>query len=251
MKPTIQTTSSKKSSVKSWPRPEAGVTLAAVSMIVDMGVQARPDFVDQSGKKIPRRPVQQLAILVDLLTQKHNWGGDLGEKQIRMPLYNTFEGQVLGHDFVVYKQDDDVVTFNAKSKMAKLASACGASKELLANGHDISSLLGKPLMVEVSEREYNGNFYHKIKGVMPVMKGLPIPPLEATPVLVSFETCTEEQAKLIRSDVRKQIMKAENYDGSTIQKVFIKLGFDEGGFEEKPEAKGGALALDLDDDIPF
>jgi hypothetical protein len=44
-------------------------------------------------------------------------------------------------------------------------------------------------------------------------------------------------------------MKAENYDGSTIQKVFIKLGFDEGGFEEKPkQAEPQAEELD---DCPF
>jgi len=253
MKPTIQTSSSKKSSVKSWPRPEAGVTLAAVSMIVDMGIQNRPDFVDQTGKKVPRKPVQQLAVLVDLLTQTHDWGGDIGIKQIRLPLYNTFEGQVLGHDFVVYKQEDGVVTFNPKSKMAKLTSACGATKELIANGHDVEALLGKALMVEVTEREYNGNFYHKIKGVMPVMKGLPIPKLEAAPIIVAFETCTEEQAKLIRSDVRKQIMKANNYQGSTIQKVFVKMGFDENGIDATPAKKQEAeTPFDgIEEDCPF
>lgn len=253
MKPTIQTSSSKKSSVKSWPRPEAGVTLAAVSMIVDMGIQNRPDFVDQTGKKVPRKPVQQLAVLVDLLTQTHDWGGDIGTKQIRLPLYNTFEGQVLGHDFVVYKQEDGVVTFNPKSKMAKLTSACGATKELIANGHDVEALLGKALMVEVTEREYNGNFYHKIKGVMPVMKGLPIPKLESAPIIVSFETCTEEQAKLIRSDVRKQIMKANNYQGSVIQKVFVKMGFDENGIDAPPAKKQEVeTPFDgIEEDCPF
>lgn len=209
-----------------WPRPEAGTQAAAISMIIDLGVQDQEPGKRDDGTTFERQPVQQVAIMVDLLNDYHDWGGDIGRKQIRMPLYSNYAKVVTGYNFTIAKQDDGRVTFNPKSKMTKLAVATRTHDELIKNGHDISVWLGKLVMVEIVEKAVGDKFFQSIKNIVGVPKGMQLPPLEAEPLLIDFDNATPETVKFIRKDVREQIMKAHNYHGTQIQRVFTEMGID-------------------------
>ena len=229
MKP-MQTTYTKSNnpSVKGteWPRPEAGTQAAAISLIIDLGIQDQEPGKRDDGTTFERQPVQQVAIMVDLLNDYHDWGGDIGRKQIRMPLYSNYNKIVTGYNFTIAKQDDGRVTFNPKSKMTKLAVATRTHDELIKNGHDISIWLGKPVMVEIDEKKVGDKFFQSIKNIVGVPKGMQLQPLEAEPLLIDFDNATPETVKFIRKDVREQIMKAHNYHGTQIQRVFTEMGID-------------------------
>lgn len=229
MKPMQATyTKSNNQSVKGteWPRPEAGTQAAAISLIIDLGIQDQEPGKRDDGTTFERQPCQQVAIMVDLLDDYHDWGEGLGKKQIRMPLYSNYNKVVTGYNFTIAKQEDGRVTFNPKSKMTKLAIATRTHDQLLQNGHDISVWLGKPVMVEIVEKASNGKLFQSIKNIVGVPKGMPLSKLEAEPLLIDFDNATAETVKFIRKDVREQIMKAHNYHGTQIQRVFTEMGID-------------------------
>lgn len=114
--------------------------------------------------------------------------------------------------------------------------------------NDVELLLGKPFnaTVEVNRRTVGDKTYENVrfKGASPipdmseygVSEEQYCPPLSLEPRLITFDDCTEDDVKFIRYDLKCTIVRALNYEGSNIQKVFQKLGIEAGllGEQEKP-----------------
>lgn len=75
------------------PEPKAGSRPARISLIVDLGIQERPDFEDSKTKETrPQSPCQQLAIFADLPNDVVDYGGNIGKQPYRLCLNKTFAG---------------------------------------------------------------------------------------------------------------------------------------------------------------
>lgn len=74
---------------------------------------------------------------------------------------------------------------------------------------DVSSVLGKPCMLNVLQEEKGGKTYANIKAIMALPKGLPVPALEGKPVLYTGQpdvlaTLPEWLQKKIAAQVKPQ-----------------------------------------------
>lgn len=256
-KPSQPTTTAKKKNPEDfkygeikYPVPEEGSRPARVSLIVDLGVQEREDFEDpKTGEVKEQKPVHQVAILADLTKDVVNYGGDIGEAQYRLAMYSSFakKGQkavVKGTAFtqVPPAKEGGVWTFHPNSLITKLAKATG-TKQIVDGSdedalNDITLLLGKPFnaTVEVKRRTVGDKTYENVnfKGCAPVpdMSEYGVtpeqycPPLAMEPRIITFDDCTEDDVKFIRWELKCTIVKALNYEGSQIQKVFQKMGLE-------------------------
>lgn len=268
-----------------FPTPEGGNQPARISLIVDLGTQEREDFEDpKTGEIKPQKPVQQLAIFADLVDNTVDYGGDLGEQHYRLMLNKNFKGQIAGVNFTAVPPrdaDGNLIsgkewTFHPASLLTKLAKATGQTQILGGtkdDNMDIEQLLGQGLMIDVEVKEtphkdgkkdesgeliVYKNVNPKVYATLPKVKGKPmdVEELNNPPLLITFDNVTEETAKFIRGDVKRQIQKALNYEGSQMQKV---LGSAPQGQqqEEKKEAPKPVKAEPspdfdaFDDDIPF
>jgi hypothetical protein len=144
--------------------------------------------------------------------------------------------------------------------MTKLAVSTRTADQLVSNGHDISIWLGKPVMVEIVEKQNGDKFYQNIKNVVGVPKGMKLTALEAEPLLIDFDNATVDTVKFIRKDVREQIMKAHNYHGTQIQRVFTEMGIDTvskdngvgaGARPSPAPVQKQAPTFDEDSEVPF
>lgn len=237
------------------PTPEAGNQPARVSLIVDLGDQ--PQYFEVEGTKemklSEKRPyAQEVAVFADLVDQVVDYGGDIGQKQYRMMLNDQWFGEIKGFKFShVTPRDAEgniiqgkIPTFHPKNMLYRLAVATGCDHILgkdQDNNMNIEELLGKAFMLEVevtTRTDKNGKkddkgeliTYTNVKGKqpsrLPMIKGKPMEAEELTsaPMLVSFDTATEEQVKMLRRDIIRKIQKANNYAGSQIEAVINKLG---------------------------
>lgn len=286
------------------PEVEEGTQLMATSLIIDLGTQEREAYVktDDKGNEIIKdgekvwihpKPAQQVAIYGDLLNETHDYGGDIGVKQVRLPLHGEFAGQINKPiNFIeqpVRDADGNQIkcpwVIPGNNAIAKLAKASGC-KVILEPGtfeepnelkSDIEQILGKPFMIEVivkkNTKDKNGekvtytNIY--VKNPVPVMKGIPVPELQATPRCIGFESEVDEIVEAmqeVRAAVRRKIMQALNYDNlnyadenkevvpSNMKIAFEQMGVNEHGFigdpsqeseEEKPKTKAKSKKVKL------
>lgn len=229
---------------RNYPVPEDGARPARVSLIVDMGIQEREDFEDKkTGEVRPQKPCQQIAVFVDLVEDRVDYGGDIGEQLYRLPVNSIFKGEFKGINFLAVPQKDGdgnilkdedgkwlPPTLHPASPVTKIAKAVG--KPDVIHSMDIEQLLGQAFMATVEVKKTvskdkvdeetgqpitytNVNF----KGAAPVYKGFKISDLDAEPLLISFENATPETVKFIRANLRKQIKLAKDYPGSQMQKA--------------------------------
>lgn len=247
--------------------PEDGLQPVQIGLLVNLGMHKKyPKFAkDNAGKreqdengndkiifpKPGKDTEQRVGVYVDLLTQTHDYEGDIGVKNIRLPLHQVNRGMTEGLNFTtVAPRDPDGNYIKGKpwtlapaSAWCKIAAVVKDDKgEKVSdtmlkadykNPHhnNIQLLLGKPFMynVEVKTTEKDGNTYvnTKLKSPVPLMKGMKAEAAIIPAVSVNFEdddllTPRDDlggvaKFDLLRvSDLRKIVL-AEDYPGSKMQ----------------------------------
>lgn len=251
------------------PVPEAGNQAARISLIVDLGIQERPDFEDPKTKEVkPQKPVQQLAVFADLVDNIVDYGGSIGEQPYRLILNKNFQGEVQGVAFTAVPPRDaegnmiegKLWTFHPANLLTKLAKATGQDQIIGGSEEDnmdVEQLLGQSLFIDVEVKQTESskldskgekivytNVRPKTYATVPKKKGVPqeVDDLSIEPMLITFDDVTLEQAKFIRADVRRLIKKATNYVGSKMQTVLeeyeASLGTGQAsGKSDKAESK--------------
>jgi len=289
---------------------KGGSRPARVSLIVDLGDQERepatqdynPNSVKHiealakdswvttvNGKEIlntPRKAVQQVAVLADLMNDVVDYGGTIGKQPYRVLLNPSFKGEVRGVDLTgCYSYDDSgnrlqdkPFTFHAQSLLTKLAKA---TKQLSIidggdDNMDVSLLCGQSFMAQIAVTESGENTYVNYKGcaevpMIPDDDGneapMKVKPLVTEARVITFDSVTEDDAKYLRGDLVKKIKQALNYQGSKMQAVIENKISTAPAEPSKapastpvaPKAKAVPKAaeavvgngVDFDDDIPF
>ena len=249
--------------------PEDGLQPVQVGLLVDLGAHKKlPKFAkDNAGKreqdeagndkiiwpKEGKDTEQRVGVYVDLLTQTHDYEGDIGVKNIRLPLHQVNRGMTEGLNFTtVAPRDPDGNYIKGKpwtlapaSAWCKIAAVVKDEKGDKVSDtmlkadyknpkhNDINMLLGKPFMynVEVKQTEKDGNTYvnTKLKSPVPLMKGMNPEAALIPAISVNFDDedlleIREElggvaKFDLLRiSDLRKIVL-AVDYEGSNMQKA--------------------------------
>jgi hypothetical protein len=241
--------------------PEDGLQAVQVGMLVDLGKHKKhPKFATQNGKREKDEngddkilwPVegkdleQKVAVYIDLLTQQHDYEGEIGVRNIRLPLHQVNRGMSEGVNFTtVAPRDPDGNYIKGKpwslapaSQWKKIADATKQDKIFEADyknkdHNNIGLLLGKPFMinVEVTKTEKDGKTYvnTKLKSPVPTMRGMAVPDALQAAVSINFDDTDLLEVKeelggiakidLLRmADIRKIVL-ADDYQGSEIQKA--------------------------------
>ena len=257
--------------------PEDGLQAVQVGMLVNLGMHKKlPKFAkDNAGKREQdedgndkiiwpkegdKGMEQRVGVYVDLLTQTHDYGGDIGVKNIRLPLHQVSRGMSEGLNFTtVAPRDPDGNYIKGKpwtlapaSAWCKIAAVVKDDKgEKVSDTmlradyknkdhNNVQMLLGKPFMynVEVKKTEKDGNTYvnTKLKSPVPLMKGMKTEPALVGAVSISFDDEDLLEARedlggvskfaLLRVADLRRIVLAADYVGSNMQKA-IQEEFDE------------------------
>lgn len=270
--------------------PEDGLAPVQVGMLVNLGLHKKlPKFAkDSSGKReqdengndkiiVPKEGKdieQKVAVYIDLLSQTHDYGEEIGVKNIRLPLHNVSRGMSEGVSLTtVAPRDPDgnyikgrpwllasnstlykiagVVKYEDGKKVSDVIFKPDYKNPKL---NDIGELLGKPFMfnVEVKTTEKDGNTYvnTKLKSPVPLMKGITAEEPLMAAISISFddEDLLEEKEELggackmdlLRAADLRKIVLAEDYEGSNIQKA-IQEREDEAGLLKKAKEIAKAI----------
>jgi hypothetical protein len=262
--------------------PEDGLQPVHVGLLVNLGMHKKlPKFAkDSNGKReqdedgndkilFPKEGKdleQRVGVYVDLLTQTHDYEGDIGVKNIRLPLHQVMRGVSEGVNFVTVAPrtpDGEYIkgkpwSLASTSIWKKIAdSAKDESGNKLSdkifkadyknpNHNNIDLLLGKPFMynVEVTETTKEDNKYVnvKLKSPVPLMKGMNAPEALIPAISIGFDDEDLLEVKeelgnvakfdLIRlADLRKIVL-ADDYAGTKMQEA-IQERMDEKELIEK------------------
>lgn len=253
---------------RKFPEPKAGSRPARVSLVVDMGIQERPDFEDPKTKETrPQSPCQQVALFCDLVNDVVDYGGDIGMQPYRLLMNKSFAGDIVGINFTaVPPRDADgnqiqgkPWTFHPASLLTKVSKAIG--KPEIAESQDLEEMLDVPFMatVEVKKTESNKvdndgkpiiytNINYKGCSEVPMVeddegneKPMRVKPLSTPAMIISFDEAKPEQIKFLRKNLINKIKMAKNYAGSAmeaaIQAFEKQQNAQEGTSEDHSEAK--------------
>lgn len=197
-------------------------------------------------KKWPQKPVQCVAIAVDLVdiqVDKGQFFGKSNPQPLRLWLGGTFYipsvGMVVGRPTPLkINKSSGEWSFDAKHlfyKMAVASKLIKAGEPFLPSS--IDQLLGKAFQfdVQVYFKESKGKKYYTeyIKFLGGLGRGQQQPEVPDNLFLIEFDgDFTKEDTQNLRNHVINTIKQANNYEGSKIQK-FLENG--EGASESKPE----------------
>lgn len=268
--------------------PEDGLQAVQIGLLVDLGSHKKqPKFAkDNAGNREVDKDTgeekilwpkdgaveQKIACYVDLLDQTHDYEGDIGVKNIRLPLHPVNRGMSDGLNFTTVAPRDPKTNEYIKGRPWILAGTSQFSKIAGVTKYDdgtkvsdvifkadyknaklnnISELLGKPFMfnvdVKVTEKEDKKYVNTKLKSPVPLMKGMKPEAAMIPAVSVNFDDDDLLEVKdelggvskfdLLRiSDVRKIVL-AEEYVGSKMQEAVIERNGDDGEKEIIIKAK--------------
>lgn len=254
--------------------PTEGLDIVQIGLLVNLGQHKKlPKFakdsqgnieLDEDGNEkiiVPKEGKdleQRVAAYVDLTEQTHDFGGDIGVKNIRLPLHEITRGVSEGLNFVTVAPRDPktneyikgrqwlVAPTSQWSKIAKVAMDANGKpvadtmldfdyKNKQAN--NIGLLLGRPfnanIDVKVQEKEGKTYVNTKVKSPVPLGKrDVPTPALIA-PVSISFNDTDLLEVKeelggarkidMIRLADLKKIVLAADYAGTEIQKAIREV----------------------------
>jgi hypothetical protein len=268
--------------------PEEGLVPVQVGLLVDLGSHKKlPKFAkDQNGNREqdeetgqdkilwPKEGAveQKIACYIDLLDQTHDYEGDIGVKNIRLPLHPVTRGMSEGLNFTTVAPRDPKTKEYIKGRPWILASTSNfykiAGVTKYEDGtkvsdvifkpdyknpklNDISQLLAKPFMfnleVKVTEKDDKKFVNTKLKSPVPLGKNMKVDPALMPAVSVGFEDedLLEEKEEfggiakidLLRiADIRKIVL-AEEYVGSKMQEAIVERNGEDGEKEIIAKAK--------------
>ena len=273
--------------------PEDGLQTVQIGLLVNLGMHKKlPKFAkDNAGKReqdengndkiiVPKEGKdleQKVAVYVDLLSQTHDYEGEIGVKNIRLPLHPVSRGMAEGLNLTtVAPRDPDGNYIKGKpwllapaSQWQKIASVVKTEDGVKVSDiifkaeykntklNDIGMLLGKPFMfnVDVKTTEKDGNIYvnTKLKSPVPLMKGVAVEPALVKAVSISFDDTdlldeNEElgcaKYDLLRiADLRKIVLAAD-YEGSEIQKAIQEREDEDELIKKAKEIAAACIAGD-------
>ena len=245
-----------------YPVPKAGSRKARVSLIVDLGIQAREDFEDEeTGEVRAQKPCQQVAVFADLVADKVDYGGDIGKQHYRLLLNKSFAGKVNGINFVEVPPKDakgNIIkgkpwTLHPANILTKLAKATGETSVI--ESMDIEQLLGKAFMATVEVKETQSdkvddegkpivyrNVNFKGASEVPTQEDddgnetpIDVAELAQEPRAIQFSNATVEDIKFLRRNIISMIKLAKNYAGSQMQKAIEEFEAQEASGSEEAE----------------
>jgi len=121
-----------------------------------------------------------------------------------------------------------------------------AFTEVEEMGFDIKNVLGKPCMIGVQHKEYNGREYAAITSISPIMKGMEVK-AENPLVAFDFDLHTPEELAALPEWMRDKIGDGKKLTETQEARVG-EGGYGGGGFREDENPK--PLVID-DEKIPF
>jgi hypothetical protein len=258
-----------------------------VGLLVDLGSHKKlPKFAKDSAGKREQDKVtgedkilwpkadaveQKIACYIDLLDQTHDYEGDIGVKNIRLPLHAVTRGMSEGLNFTtVAPRDPDgnyikgrpwilasTSNFYKIAGVTKYEDGTKVSDVIFKPDYknpklnDISQLLAKPFMfnleVKVQEKDDKKFVNTKLKSPVPLGKNMKVDPALMPAVSVGFEDedLLEEKEEfggiakidLLRiADIRKIVL-AEEYVGSKMQEAIVERNGEDGEKEIIAKAK--------------
>lgn len=276
--------------------PKKGLQVVQLGLLVDLGKHKKqPKFAKDSANKREQDEdgndkiiwpqegkdlEQRVAAYVDLLSQKHDYEGDIGVRNIRLPLHEISRGLSQGLNFTTVAPRDPNGNYikgrqwlvAGTSQWAKIAGVTQIDEENTVatkmlnpdyknkDANNIELLLGKPFMfnleVKVEDKDDKKYVNTKFKSPVPLMDGMPVPDPLQVAVSVNFDDedlleVKEElggicKMNLLRlSDLRKIVL-AEDYEGSNMQKAVQENYNEEELIEKGKEIQAKILAADKD-----
>lgn len=267
--------------------PEEGLQAVQVGLLVDLGSHKKlPKFAkttsgdrekDEDGNdKIiwPKDGAveQKIACYIDLLNQTHDYEGDIGVKNIRLPLHPVNRGMSDGLNFTTVAPRDPKTNEYIKGRPWLLASTSQfykiAGVVKYEDGtkvsdvifkpeyknpklNNIAELLGKPFMfnldVKVTPKDDKTFVNTKLKSPVPLMKGMKPEAALMKAVAVNFDDDDLLEVKeelggvskfdLVRAADLRKIVLAEEYQGSKMQEAVRERNGEDGEKELIKKAK--------------
>jgi hypothetical protein len=255
--------------------PEDGLQVVQIGLLAYLGEHKKhPKFASTNGKreqdengedkilwpKEGKDTEQRVGVYVDLLSQTHDFGEDIGVKNIRLPLHQVSRGMSEGVNFTTVAPrtpDGDYIKgkpwlLASTSNLYKIAGVTQIDKETKVSDvifkadyknkdlNNINLLLGKPFMfnldVKVEKKEDNTYVNTKLKSPVPMMKGMAAPDALSPAISITFddEDLLEEREDLggvakidlLRVADLRRIVLATDYAGTKMQEA-IQERFDE------------------------
>lgn len=270
-------------------QPDSEVTFVGTSSQEAEEIAAKPQTYFKDGldpvtrkpvrlKCWPNKPIQSVAVAVDfpdIMLDKGKFFGNSNPQPLRMWLGDTF--YVEGTGMVVARVTPLKVnkklgnwSFDQKHLFYKMAVAC----KLIKTGecflpNDIDKLLGKAFQFDAQVFFRDGKdgkkyFTEKVKFSTGLGRGQQEPEMKTEPFLIQFNKQNDpDKLKEVRNHVLNTIKRAENYQGSAIQKQIEAQASQQGGTttptpntEQKPAVvkpkvvKPASTEID-DSDVPF
>jgi hypothetical protein len=278
------------------PQPDAEVVFVGTEEDERKAIAEKPQTyfkngTDDKGNEVrlkcwPQRPVDCVAVTVDFpqyMVDKQKYFGDESKPLPLRLLMNgefVFKGQPysecgLGklYKLNVRKNKDDKWSLVPNNKLYQMAVAVGVIEDgepFLPN--DVGNLIGKAALFEIRVYLKNDKYFTEeisLAGMIP--EGLPVPEYDGSTLYgVYFNAQNDPEClKQLRVSIRNQMKKAEDYEGSVVQKELDSIFGNRNASEDKQEAVQGdkpaesvkAKAkqtkapveppIDFDTDIPF
>ena len=267
-------------STRKFPYPKGGSRPARISLIIDLGKQEREEYESQTnpGEMIQPKPIRQVAVFADLTSDTVDYGDEIGMQHYRLMMNNKWMNEIKGWNFAPVPPKDrknGIWTFGATNPLAKIAKVI--APEVLQDGDNnmnVGLLLNTSFMINVDVDHRKSDTYKDDKGEpvvftnvrykgcsdlpeMPDGSVYPVAELNCKPMVITFDTVTEDNFKFIRKDILAKIKTALDYPGSRMEQIVNKMSGNssQGGSQsQEQDAQEGMNNNgfdDKDDDIPF
>ncbi len=180
------------------PLPKPGAQPARIAQVIDIGVQARPDF---KGKA--KSPVPQVLINIELVTDEYEFDGKKVKHRLAPKAFNIVSrsSEMYGNSAICGFLNDVDPQDSVKGKLTDLVD-----KPCLATVVHVAGT-GKHL----------GRTFANIKRVMQPPEGYPVPALSTPTTVFSFDEPTAEAWATIPEFIKTKIKLALNYKGSKVE----------------------------------
>lgn len=256
--------------------------IAVVSGLIDLGIQDRPDYVEEykgtkaqeaalkSGKSrldedeeniiTPLKPTEQIAIMADFPEIMINYGkffskdGEDDWKPYRHLItgewWDKSARKMLAKGVSLSCKPDDKSesgwAYDRKSNISKLAVATGVvAKAPVDQNFDIGELLGGVFTMDVSaEESKDGKHINvKVKNISKKHEKIPVPDHDIEPFGVMFDGDNDEESlKQLRASVKNTLERAQGWETSG-----LKAELDALATKTKEDNKDENGMPDLDD----
>lgn len=264
--------------VRNFPVPKGGARRARISLIVDLGTQARDDVWEKDGKLVkegtegavakPQKDAHQIAVFADLVNDVVDYGGDIGEAQYRLMLNKGFKGEIQGINFNKVPPMDakgnriegKPWTFHPQNLLTKLGKAVEIEGFGEDGNDDLELLLGKQFVADVEVKEVNSGKQDAKTGEDIIYKNVNFKGASKVPAEIKEDEDGNESEVVPTFAKLRQTARCITFDSATEEDVKflrkdlikkIKLSSDYAGSQiqkaiEAYEAKNGGSKDDGD-----